>query len=395
MIGAQRYLDESTYAQTRLPVSLASTLIPEAYYSEDFHAIERDRVWNRSWICVGYAHQLAQVGDTIVVRVDERSIIVTRAPDGIRAFHNVCRHRGAEILSAPGCFKYFRCPYHAWGYALDGTLKGVPYFEDNETTPELLSIYDASRAKEFDKAEYGLLPVKVGVWACFVFINLDPASAPLSDQLGDLAERLTNYPLEELQLVKSVFYEIDANWKLVAENYMEYYHLPTVHPSLNLVSHLRNHYPFQGPGMYYGMTTRPLDKDPNVPIDRELRHMPRLDEEENQSARWVWLFPNVSISLLPDYMIIMALNPAGPRRTIERYDYFCHPDTIGMPNFAELIEPVYRFWDEVNIEDIRIVESVQRGLANRAYQGGRMCFRFEDTIHQFQNHVIDKMVGKC
>ena len=384
---------EETYAQTRLPVSLASTLTPDAYSSAEFFELEKERLWAGSWICVGYTQQLPRVGSTFVTRVNGQSILVTRsAPDDIRAFYNVCRHRGAELLSGPGCHKFFRCPYHSWGYGLDGTLKGAPYFEAGEVCEEIRKIYDTSRAKEFDKADYGLLPVRVSTWGCLVFVNLDPRAASLDEQLGDLPARTRNYPLLELALMHSAEYRIEANWKLVAENYMEYYHLPTVHPGLNRVSHLKNHYPFQGPGMYYGMTTRPLDKDPHVPIDRALRHMPGLDDEEAESARWLWLFPNVSVSLLPDYMIVMLLAPDGPGRTLERYDYFFHARTMETPDFDAQAEAVYRFWHDVNTEDIVIVEAVQRGLGNRAYRGGRMCFRFEENIHRFQNHVIDAMV---
>src|SRR6185369_1710029 len=113
MMTAKRFVDEATYAQTRLPVSLASTLIPESYLSPEFHGIERERVWERSWICVGYTQQLAEVGATIVARIHDQSVLVTRAPEGIRAFYNVCRHRGAELLTESGCYKHFRCPYHA------------------------------------------------------------------------------------------------------------------------------------------------------------------------------------------------------------------------------------------------------------------------------------------
>jgi len=123
--------------------------------------------------------------------------------------------------------------------------------------------------------------------------------------------------------------------------------------------------------------------------------MPGLDEEESQSARWIWLFPNLSISLLPDYMIAMVLFPDEPGRTKEHYDYFFHPSTRAAAFFEDRASDVYRFWHQVNGEDIRIVESVQRGLQNRAYRGGRMCFRFEDTIHRFQNHVIEKMTSRA
>jgi choline monooxygenase len=430
MTGTIDYCREATYAQTRAPVSLAATLIPEAYRCPDFYRIEQEKLWAKSWVCVGYTQQLARVGDTFLARINDQSILVTRsAPDTVRAFYNVCRHRGAEILSRCGNYPFFRCPYHAWGYDLDGSLKGAPYFEAGEVTPADRALYDTSGMKAFDKAHYGLLPVRAATWGCFIFVHLDPeapcdapcsrdkppwapASAghmakpdrgsspldpspgePLERQLGDLPARARRYPLTDLSLTHSVDYPIEANWKLVAENYMEYYHLPWVHPTLNRVSHLHNHDWFQGDGLYYGMTTSPLEKDPEASLDGGLPPMPGLDAEEQQSARWFWLFPNVAVSLLPHHVAVMLLTPEGTCRTQERFDFFFHPYAQADKAFATVSEAVYRLWDLTNREDIAIVEAVQRGLANRAFRGGRMCFRFEQNVHRFQNHVIDKMVS--
>jgi choline monooxygenase len=390
------YLDEATYAPTRLPVNYASTLLPEAYRDPAFYALEQERLWATSWVCVGFTQQLQRVGDTFLATVGDQSLLVTRSDaQTLRAFYNTCRHRGAQLLSSCGNHKYFRCPYHAWGYDLDGKLKGTPYFEPEEVSAAERAIYDSSGMKAFDRADYGLLPVRVETWGCFVFVNLDDRAAPLAEQLGDVPERVACYPLTDLVLTRTVDYSIGANWKLVAENYMEYYHLPWVHPTLNRVSHLNNHYPFQGEGWYYGMTTAPLDEDPEVSLDKGLPPMPGLEAEEQESARWLWLFPNIAISLLPYHLATMLLVPDGPGRTQERFDFFFHPDALDLPQFACVAEQVYDLWDLTNREDIAIVEAVQQGLANRAYRGGRMCYRFEESIHRFQNHVIDKMVAKA
>lgn len=395
MLSPMDYGCEETYAATRLPVNYASTLIPEAYRCATFARLEEERLWATSWVCVGYTQQLAQTGDTFLARIGDQSLIVTRSgPDSLHAFYNVCRHRGAQILSADGNYKFLRCPYHAWGYDLNGRLKGTPYFQEGEVTPQEREIYDSSGMKAFDKAEYSLLPVSVAVWGNFVFVNLDPNCRPLQAQLGDVPERTANYPLTDLVLTKTVDYRIEANWKLVAENYMEYYHLPWVHPTLNRVSHLNNHLPWQGEGMYYGMTTFPLDEDPEVSLDKGLPPMPGLDGDEERAARWLWLFPNVAVSLLPYHLAVMLLTPDGPGRTREKFDFFFHPNALLSPDFEAEAQKVYDLWHLTNMEDIGIVEAVQRGVTNRAYRGGRMCYRFENTVHRFQNHVIDKMIGR-
>jgi phenylpropionate dioxygenase-like ring-hydroxylating dioxygenase large terminal subunit len=323
-------------------------------------------------------------------------LLLTRAATGeIRAYYNVCRHRGAELVREAGHYPFFRCPYHAWAYDLDGTCKGTPYFLESEFGAAERAVFDTSHAQEFDRADYPLLPVRTEVWGCFVFVNLDPDAAPLATQLGDLPERSRNYPLAELHLQHTVDYSINANWKLIAENYMEYYHIPWVHPNLNRVSHVHNHFWYQGEGCYTGMTTQPLDDDPECTLGKELAAMPGLDDAERVSARWYWVFPNISVSLLPDHLAVMLLIPEGPDRTRERFDFFFHPSAFEDPEFPSRSQSTYRMWDHVNVEDIVIVEAVQRGLRNRAYPGGRMCFHFEQNVHRFQNQVIDRMTGRA
>lgn len=389
------YQSEATYAQTRLPVTMASTLIPDAYRDAGFYQLERERLWGTSWICVGYTEQVARVGDTIVTQINDDSLIITRSAENtLSAFHNVCRHRGAKLITECGSHNLFRCPYHAWGYELDGKLKGAPYFQDGEISPEESALYDSSGMRAFDKADYGLLPVRVAAWGCLIFVNLDRHCAALEEQLGDLPQRVSHYPLAELVKTHSIKYQVEANWKLVAENFMEYYHLPWVHPTLNRVSHHNNHHWFQGEGMYCGMTTSPLEEGRDIPVRSDLPPLPGLNKEEQQSARWLWLFPNIAVSLLPSYVTVMRVMPDGLGRTQESFDYFFHPSARSDTDFEQKAAAVYDFWDEVNREDVAVVERVQSGLANKAYQGGRMCFRFEDNVHRFQNHVIDKITGR-
>ena len=392
--GADFTLEE-TYRATRLPVDSALTLNPEAYRSPDYHDVERQRVFSQGWVCVGYTAQLVDPGETLVATVAGQPIVVTSdKARQLHAFYNVCRHRGSLLVSEDGHRDVIRCPYHSWGYALDGRLLGAPYFQGLDLPESGRAADGLAEVKDFRKEDYGLLPVRVDTWGCFVFVNLDPHARPLQDWLGDLDRRLGHYPFRDLRLWRRKTIEVQANWKLIAENFMEYYHLPWVHPELNTVSSLDNHERFQGPGMYTGMCTTPLARNPDLPIDvGALPAMPGLTAHDAATAYWILIVPNLALFLLPHHLFTLLYRPDGAGRTIEYADMLVHPDVLAAPGAEAKCAAIFAFWDTVNAQDIAAVERVQKGLAAAAYPGGRMCFRFEESIHRFQNIIIDLMTG--
>ena len=386
---------EATYEQTRLPVELASTLIPDAYRDDVFFAQERDALWSTAWVCVGLAAQVAEVGQTIVRDVAGTSIIVTRDTAGdLHGFHNVCRHRGSQLVECDQVVKAkrFRCPYHAWAYALSGECLGTPLFEGSDIPVDQRAMFDMGDAKSFDKADYGLIEVAVDAWGPLLFVNLGADPIPLADWVGDLPGRFSNYGLEGWTVAAAKRYEIGANWKLIAENFMEYYHLPWVHPELIKVSRMEDHYRFQGRGMYTGMMTNPVSQADNSGW-LQLPPAPGLTDDELVSGRFIHLFPNVSISVLPNHMFVMILTPRASGHTSEQTYILTHPSTMETDGAVDALAKLADFWDHVNTEDIEIVERVQTGISTTAYAGGRMCYRFEEPLHRFQNMVIDRMVG--
>jgi choline monooxygenase len=393
-----RFTREETYAATRRPVTLAQTLISEAYTSEAFHAIELERVFAAGWVAVGSTAQVREPGDALVVDVAGRSIIVVRNRRGdLRAFYNTCRHRGTRLLDEGECRlgRFIRCPYHSWAYELlDGACIGTPLFAGSEIPDGQRDIFDTSDAVAFDKSDYGLLGVAVDSWGPLVFVNLDGKAGPLGAHLGDLPARSAGYRLEEWDIARTARYEIEANYKLVAENFMEYYHLPWVHPGLVRVSPLEDHYRWQGTGMYTGMCTSPIAQDAEQGgWQSGLPPITRLNESDAVSARFVWLFPNVALNVLPNHVFLIHAVPAGPRRTLETTYLLTHPESTAEAPAADAIERLAAFWDQVNREDIEIVERVQQGLSTTPFPGGRLCYRFEEPLHRFQNMIIDRMVG--
>jgi choline monooxygenase len=326
--SAQDYTREETYRQTRVPVELTTTLIPEAYTCPEFYTIEQERVFATSWIAVGCTSQLQQSGQALVVTVAGRSIFVTRDKAGrLRAFHNVCRHRGARLLD-DGCQALrsvrIRCPYHSWTYDLEGHCLGTPLFEGSGIPENQRGAFDMSGAKHFDKADYGLIPAGVASWAGLIFVNLNADAPPLRAQLGDLPERFSRYRLDEWRLVRAKRYQIAANYKLIGENFMECYHLPWVHPELIKVSRLENHYRWQGPGLYTGMCTTPISQNAEAGGWQGLRPLSTLRGADAESARFIWLFPNTAMNVLPNHAFIILARPDGTG-TDQRRD--AHPRT--------------------------------------------------------------------
>jgi choline monooxygenase len=393
------FVREDTYAATRLPVDLASTLIPDAYTSADFHELERDRVFSRSWVPVCVTDELSEPGSFLVTEVGGRSLIVCRNRSGeLRAHHNVCRHRGARIVAEEHgrVDRFFQCPYHAWAYDLDGACLGTPLFTRESGIPEdQQDAFDMSEVQWFDKADHALYPARVDSWGCLVFVCLDPDAPPLADELGDLPERLAGFRLDEHRLLRRVEYEIGADWKLVAENFMEYYHLPWVHPGLVKVSPLKAHHRWQGTGMYVGFCTSPIAANTDDGGWQGLPALSTLDEDDATSARFVWLFPNVAINALPNHTFLLLPRPAATGRTHEVAYLLAHPECVegAGDRLDPEIDGLLAFWNGVNREDIAIVERVQSGVADPAYTGGRMCYRFEESVHRFQNMVIDRVLG--
>jgi choline monooxygenase len=397
-IDPSRFTDEDTYRHTRLPVDLASTLIPDAYTSPAFFALEQERVFASSWVAVGLVGDVDEPGRCVVVDVAGRSILITRNRHGaLRGFHNVCRHRATKLLDGDarevGRHHRIRCPYHSWTYDTDGNCLGTPLFEGSDVPAGQEPIFDTSIARGFDRADHGLLPVSVDSWGLFLFVNLSPDPEPLTTALGDLPQRFADHRLGEWTPLRRRTYDVAANHKLVGENFMEYYHLPWVHPELNQVSRFSDHYRWQGPGRYTGMCTTPVSRNTEAGGWDGLRPLSTLGPEDADSGRFVWLFPSTALVVLPNHAFVLFNRPVAPDRTVETAVLLAHPESLEDPGAEAGIEALEKFWDLVNRQDLEIVERVQEGITNPAYRGGRMCFRFEEPLHRFQNMVIDKMVG--
>jgi len=372
------WLTEAAWTGTRSPLLEATSLPGQAYRDAEFFALEQQRVFGTSWVPVAIADQVTE-GRLLVRSLAGTSIVLTRKADGeLRGFLNSCRHRGTELAESDcDLATTIRCPYHRWGYNLDGKLISTPRF-------------DEAGLDDFDRDDYGLHQVRVAEWGCLVFACLDPTTGPLEHWLGDLPDRTAGYDLSSWRTVESRDITINANWKLISENFQEYYHLAWVHPELAKVSRVEDHYRYQGPGMYCGQTTSPVSGD-----DRDdwtaMPPMAGLSESDAASGRFLTIFPNVLLSILPNHVFIMMLEPIAPGVTLEHCTFLLPASTPDVPpaDFAA----TRSFWFDVNDEDIDIVERGQRGIESGGFTLGRLSPRFEEPLHRFHNMLADRFVG--
>jgi len=373
------WTSEEAWVGTRRPVLEAHALPAAAYSDEHFFDVERETVLATSWVCVGIHDELSAPGSSIVREVAGRSVIITRNATGeLRGFLNACRHRGTQLLDGDCTLgSTIRCPYHRWGYDLDGNLVSTPQFAD-------------AGVDSFDKGEYGLHTVRVAVWQFLVFVCLSDETPGIDAWFGDLGQRLAGYRLADWHSHQNLTIEIEANWKLVSENFQEYYHLPWVHPELARVSRVSDHYRYQGSGMYCGQTTTPISSDERGDWDT-MAPAEGLGPSDSASGRFIALFPNVLLSILPNHAFVVRLEAVAPGITRETCSWLLPPTTDNVPDadFAVTRD----FWLDINAEDIDIVQRGQLGLTTGGYTPGRLSPRFEEPLHRFHNMLADRFNG--
>src|SRR5437588_7212243 len=336
------------------PLARAET-IPSAWYTDPrVHQLDRDAVFATTWQYVADAHQLARPGDHIVTDVAEQPIIVVRGADGaLRAFYNVCRHRGGPLAMKDGNADMLICKYHGWTYRLDGMLRGVPHF---------------NRVELFDKRNYGLTPVHLAEWEGLLFVSLAGRPKPLEGYLKGIRERIAPTRLGALRFARRIDYDVRANWKVYVDNYLEGYHVPYVHPELYTL------YDYEGYVTevhdWYSVQVGPLTGDRNVYT------------AGGGDALYYHIFPNLMLNVVPGRLQSNVVLPVAPDRckVIFRYYY----DDVTSPAAEQRIEADVAFSDKVQQEDGEICERVQRGLTSRAYDKGRFSVRFEEGVYHFQ-----------
>jgi Rieske 2Fe-2S family protein len=350
--------------------------LPAPYYTDpQFFAREMDRLFRGMWICAGRTEQIAGPGQFFVRDVLGEPIIITRSASGVRAFYNVCRHRGTQLCTeAHGSFgSSIQCPYHAWTYDLDGRLIGAPHMDE---------------VPHFRKEDFPLHRVHADVWDGHIFINLAPNPQPLAAQLGGLPAKFTQWRMQDLRLGHRIVYDVKANWKLIIQNYNECLHCPNLHPALNKLSHYLSgeNEPLCATYMGGRMDLRPGVQTLTMDGTCKRAFLPGLTPEDARRVYYYAIFPNMLLSLHPDYMMVHTLWPVAPDRTINICEWHFHPDELARAPFdaSDAIE----FWDMTNRQDWHVCELSQAGISSRAYTPGPYSNR-EDLLYAFDRMIVE------
>jgi choline monooxygenase len=340
-----------------LDLAHASTLPASWYGDKAVWEEERRAIFGREWLMIGRAAELPEPGSYLTEDVAGRPVFVIRDRDGeLRGFHNVCRHRAGPILwDGKGQCDILRCRYHGWVYDTGGNLRRTPDFGD---------------AADFDKADYGLFPIQVGVWRGLLFVNLDFGAQPLADAMAALSDETAPWPIESYKFHSRAEHEIACNWKTYVDNYAEGYHVQAVHPGLD----------------------REIDSKQYQVIlkNRHVVHQAPRRQGANYSGLWLWRFPNLALNIYATGMNIERMLPLGPNRTRLIYNFFFQDIS---PEAEPAIRAAIDVSAQVTREDIRICEAVQRNLDSGLYDAGRLSPRHESGVWYFQNLVREALAA--
>jgi len=355
---------------------LLPTTLPARYYTDpELFRDELERFFCQTWVCAGRLGQIASAGDFLLREIRDESIIITRDESGqLNAFYNVCRHRGTRICATnEGKFEgRIKCPYHGWTYGLDGKLIGAPHMGEG-----------------FRREQYPLHRVHCGVWDGHVFINLNENPKPLSEQVNPLPQKFANWRMYELRLYKRISYDVRANWKLILLNYNECLHCPVLHPVLNRLSNYLSGDNDEPNPNFIGGTMGFKDGVETMSMDGKRRrsYLPGLTEEQRCQVQYYAAYPNLLLSLHPDYMMTHTLWPRAVDRTEIICEWHFHPAEMAKPGFQG--DDAVEFWDLTNREDWRISELSQLGIKSRAYKPGPYSTR-EGLPHAFDQMVVER-----
>jgi choline monooxygenase len=350
-------------------ISRAWTIPARYYYDPVIAEREKEVIFGSTWQVVGHRDQIPNPGDYFTTELVGEPLLIVRGAGGeLRGFYNVCRHRAGPPAEGCGSRKLFRCGYHGWTYDLNGKLISAPEFED---------------VQAFDPAEFTLTSVRTEQWSGLIFVNLDPNAETLVQSLGEFARQAERFGFDQMKLFERRSYEMKCNWKTYVDNYLEGYHLPSVHPGLNreldynayvvepYERHIRQFSPIRG--------TQPGDA------------LPRRYQEarEELTTDYFWIFPNWMLNCYPDNVSLNIVLPLNTERSLAIFEWYLPENDLG----AQAARDSVAFSDQIQIEDVAICEIVQKNLRSRSYDRGRFSVKQEKGVHAFHRMYAEGMKG--
>ena len=370
----------SDLAHVRRPIEQANGLSNAHYIDPAVYDEEKRAVLGANWSGLAVAADVPEPGDAVPITFLGQPLLLIRDKQGqVRVFMNTCRHRGMILVEQPGKIEgAIRCPYHSWCYATDGRLVSTPHVGGPGHNTHA----------GIDRATLGLIEVRSHIWRDVVFINLSGTAPAFEDAMADVIARWAEFdqPMYHGGPSSAFTLEVNCNWKLAVENYCESYHLPWVHPGLNSYSRLEDHYHIEEKGRFSGQGTlvyRQLKgQDGEVFAD-----FANLSSKWNEAAEYIAVYPNVLLGVHRDHAFAIILVPEGPERTVEHVHlYYAQPDTP-----AALRDSNATLWKGVFLEDVFVVEGMQRGRHADGFDGGRFSPAMDGPTHLFHDWVASQV----
>ncbi|HEU5402041.1 MAG TPA: aromatic ring-hydroxylating dioxygenase subunit alpha [Terriglobales bacterium] len=353
----EKRVEDKTEPLINPSIELASTLPSEFYIDPKYMELERKNIFWKTWQIVGRSQQVTKAGDYFTVNLcGEPLLLVRDGENTLRGFYNVCRHRAGPPAEGCGSHKVFRCGYHGWTYGLDGRLLSAPEMDGTEN---------------FHFEDLRLRSIRVDEFEGQVFVNLDPDAEPLRTSLRELPEQARKFRFGEMKLAGRREYQMQCNWKVYIDNYLEGYHLPSVHPSLN--RELDYNAYFTTLFERHSLQTSPIRGPENeASIERRYKQA-----SGDMAAEYYWIFPNWMLNCYPDNVSLNIVLPTGPETCLAIFEWYFLPEKISAA------EETMRFSDEIQVEDGGICETVHANLKSQSYDRGRYSVKQEKCLHHF------------
>ena len=383
-------LDINKIERVKKPILEANGLPNECYINKDYVNIERDTVFFNNWSVIGSASSLKEIGDVKPYNFLGVPLLILRdKSDQIKVFHNVCSHRGFKLIQEPCKLKnMIRCPYHSWSYDLSGKLIATPH----------VGGMNKHEAKGFEKSKSNLKEVRSFVWMDLIFVNLNNNAKSFEERIKPLEERWSKFISKEDQKLirhaKDFGYfnmEVNSNWKLAIENFCESYHLPWIHPELNRVSNIEDHYHIEDLEETFsgqGSNKYAQQFDGN----RKFSTFPNWPKDLYQNSEYVSLFPNVMIGIHVDHFYAFWLEPLSNNKTREHFEmYYVGEDSAESDDLKDMREKNFKFWQEVMNEDVGAIEGMYQGRNSPAYNGGNFSPVMDTPTLMFHKWVANNL----
>ena len=385
-----RIVDLDKIEATKNSINEANGLPNECYLNDEYFKIEREKVFFNNWIVVGVSSSVPEVGDTKPFNLMGIPLLILRDKNNkIRVFHNVCSHRGMILVKEECKLKNtIRCPYHSWSYNFNGELIATPHVGG-------MNIHET---EGFIKSKSNLKEVSTYVWMDLIFINVNKNKKDFEESIDPLEKQWSKFiSKEDQKLIRHARdfgyfnMEVKSNWKLAIENYCESYHLPWVHPELNRVSNLKDHYHIEDLAETFsgqGSNKYSQQFDGN----KKLLTFPNWPKDLYQNSEYVSLFPNVMLGIHVDHFYAFWLEPLSNNNTREHFEmYYVGDESASSDEYKEIRKKNFAFWQEVMNEDIAAIEGMQKGRSSPAYNGGNFSPVMDTPTLMFHKWVATNL----